>query len=161
MTAGKENHRGYGRCAGTLGFRRHGSTREALLRKAPPRTARPHAKTSTGRGRAATLPPPGGVATRLGSGRNSQTGQRLRPKSPSTPSGPILGVPCRTSNYVAEHDISEEEWPEAFARWIAERTGGPVPRFEQVEPGDEQIQRDLDAVPSALDPGAWTGASKR
>jgi hypothetical protein len=42
--------------------------------------------------------------------------------------------------------------PEAFARWIADQTGGPPPRFERVEPGDEQIledreQRDLDGVP--------------
>jgi hypothetical protein len=49
------------------------------------------------------------------------------------------------------------EWPEAFARWIAERTGGPVPRFEKAAPGDEQIledraQRELDGLPSALDP---------
>ena len=34
--------------------------------------------------------------------------------------------------------------------------GGPVPRFEKVEPGDEQIledreQRELDALPSRLD----------
>jgi hypothetical protein len=41
-------------------------------------------------------------------------------------------------------------------RWIAEQTGGPVPRFEKVEPGDEQIledreQRKLDALPSGLD----------
>jgi hypothetical protein len=41
------------------------------------------------------------------------------------------------------------------ARWIAEHTGGPVPRFEKVEPGDEQIledreQRELDGVPSLL-----------
>jgi hypothetical protein len=48
-----------------------------------------------------------------------------------------------------------EEGPEAIVRWIAERTGGPVPRFEKVQPGDEQIlpdreQRDLDAVPSFL-----------
>lgn len=47
------------------------------------------------------------------------------------------------------------EWAEAFARWIAEQTGGPVPRFEKVEPGNEQIlpdreQRDLDGVPSFL-----------
>jgi hypothetical protein len=49
---------------------------------------------------------------------------------------------------------SVEEGPEEIARWIAERTGGPVPRFEKVEPGDEQIledreQREL-AVPSFL-----------
>jgi len=58
-------------------------------------------------------------------------------------------------HYVAEHNIPEEEWPEAFAHWIAEQTGGPVPRFEKVEPGDEQIledreQCDLDGVPSFL-----------
>ena len=57
--------------------------------------------------------------------------------------------------YVAEHNIPKEDWPETFARWTAERTGGPLPRFEKVEPGDEQIledreQRDLDGVPSFL-----------
>jgi hypothetical protein len=41
--------------------------------------------------------------------------------------------------YLDEHNIPEDEWPEAFARWIAERTDGPVPCFEKVEPGDEQI----------------------
>ena len=56
---------------------------------------------------------------------------------------------------VAKRGISDEERPEAFARWLAEQTGGPVPRFEKVRPGDEQIlpdreQRDLDAVPSFL-----------
>ena len=35
--------------------------------------------------------------------------------------------------YVAEHGIPEEGWPAAFARWIAELTGGPVPRFEKIE----------------------------
>jgi hypothetical protein len=54
--------------------------------------------------------------------------------------------------YVAENNIPEEEWPEAFARWIAEHTAGPAPRFEKVEPGDEQIledreQRELDGFP--------------
>jgi hypothetical protein len=40
--------------------------------------------------------------------------------------------------YVQEHGIPEEGWPAAFARWIAERTGGPVPRFKRVEePGAE------------------------
>ncbi|HEV2951891.1 MAG TPA: hypothetical protein VGZ51_07300, partial [Actinomycetota bacterium] len=28
---------------------------------------------------------------------------------------------------------SVEEGPEEIARWIAERTGGPVPRFKKVE----------------------------
>jgi hypothetical protein len=40
--------------------------------------------------------------------------------------------------YVEEHGIPEEDYPAAFALWIAERTGGPVPRFEKVEePEDE------------------------
>jgi hypothetical protein len=34
--------------------------------------------------------------------------------------------------YVEEHGIPEEDWPAAFALWIAEITGGPVPRFEKV-----------------------------
>jgi hypothetical protein len=29
--------------------------------------------------------------------------------------------------------IPEEHYPAAFALWIAEKTGGPVPRFEKVE----------------------------
>ena len=60
--------------------------------------------------------------------------------------------------YVAEHNISEEQYPEAFARWLGEQTGGPPVRFERVGAGDEQIlldreQRELDALPSALDRG--------
>jgi hypothetical protein len=35
--------------------------------------------------------------------------------------------------YIEEHGIPEEDYPAAFALWIAERTGGPVPRFEKVE----------------------------
>jgi hypothetical protein len=35
--------------------------------------------------------------------------------------------------FVDEHGIPEEDWPAAFALWIAELTGGPVPRFEKVE----------------------------
>jgi hypothetical protein len=38
--------------------------------------------------------------------------------------------------YVDEHGIPEEDWPAAFAQWIAEKTGGPVPRFEKVEESD-------------------------
>jgi hypothetical protein len=29
--------------------------------------------------------------------------------------------------YVEEHGIHEEDYPAAFALWIAEKTGGPVP----------------------------------
>jgi hypothetical protein len=35
--------------------------------------------------------------------------------------------------YVEQHDIPEEDYPATFALWIAERTGGPVPRFEKVK----------------------------
>jgi hypothetical protein len=35
--------------------------------------------------------------------------------------------------YVEEHGIPKEEYPAAFALWIAEVTGGPLPRFEKVE----------------------------
>ena len=35
--------------------------------------------------------------------------------------------------YVAEHGIPEEDYPAAFALWIAEVTGWLVPRFEKVE----------------------------
>jgi hypothetical protein len=35
--------------------------------------------------------------------------------------------------YIEEHGILEEDYPAAFALWIAEVTGGPVPRFEKVE----------------------------
>ena len=39
--------------------------------------------------------------------------------------------------YLEEKGISEEDYPAAFARWIAERTGGPAPKFEKVEEPDE------------------------
>ena len=35
--------------------------------------------------------------------------------------------------YVTEHGIPKEHYPAAFALWLAEVTGGPVPRFEKVE----------------------------
>jgi hypothetical protein len=52
---------------------------------------------------------------------------------------PALGPPMRAFNltdfdrYVEEHGIAEEDWPAAFALWIGEVTGRPVPRFEKVE----------------------------
>jgi hypothetical protein len=49
----------------------------------------------------------------------------------------------------------DEEPAEEIARWLGEQEGEPV-RFEEVEPGDEQIlppreQRELEALPSGLD----------
>jgi hypothetical protein len=44
--------------------------------------------------------------------------------------------------YLEEHGIPEEHYPAAFALWLAEVTGGPVPRFEKVEreePADEVL----------------------
>jgi hypothetical protein len=35
--------------------------------------------------------------------------------------------------YIAEHGIPQRHYPAAFALWIAEQTGGPVPRYEKVE----------------------------
>jgi hypothetical protein len=35
--------------------------------------------------------------------------------------------------YIEEHGIPEEHWPAAFALWIAEVTGGPVPAFKKVD----------------------------
>jgi hypothetical protein len=37
--------------------------------------------------------------------------------------------------YVEEHGISEKDYSTAFGLWVAESTGGPVPRFEKVERG--------------------------
>jgi hypothetical protein len=51
-----------------------------------------------------------------------------------------LGVPAEWAfsladfdRYVEGHGIPEEDYPAAFALWIAEITGGPAPRFEKVE----------------------------
>jgi hypothetical protein len=39
--------------------------------------------------------------------------------------------------YVAEHCIPKEDYPAAFALWLAEITGGPVPGLEKVEAPDD------------------------
>jgi hypothetical protein len=44
--------------------------------------------------------------------------------------------------YVAEHEIPEDEYPEAFARWIGAKSGGPPPRFEKLEPTLEADEQD-------------------
>jgi hypothetical protein len=38
---------------------------------------------------------------------------------------------------VEEKSIPEEDYPAAFARWIVQRTGGRMPRFEKVEENNE------------------------
>jgi hypothetical protein len=40
--------------------------------------------------------------------------------------------------YVEEHGIPEDDYPAAFALWIAEKTGGPVPKFEKVEEPEDK-----------------------
>jgi hypothetical protein len=62
------------------------------------------------------------------------------------------------NRWAVEHEIPEEEWPEAFARWLGEQMEDSPVRFEKLESGDEQIlpdseQRDLDSLPSALERG--------
>lgn len=54
---------------------------------------------------------------------------------PLTEGGNAGGVPGLRDfdRYVDEHGVPEEDWPTAFALWIAQRTGGSVPRFERVE----------------------------
>jgi hypothetical protein len=46
--------------------------------------------------------------------------------------GSISFQPARRG-FIVEHGIPEEDHPAAFALWIAEITGGLVPRFEKVE----------------------------
>jgi hypothetical protein len=46
--------------------------------------------------------------------------------------------------YCEEHDVQPGEYGAAFARWIAEITGGPLSRFEKVEweaPADGVVDR--------------------
>jgi hypothetical protein len=44
---------------------------------------------------------------------------------------PPVWTSTDSDRYVDAHGIPEENYPAAFALWIAERTGGPVPRFEK------------------------------
>jgi hypothetical protein len=56
--------------------------------------------------------------------------------------------------YVRERGIPEEDYPEAFALWIAETTGGPVPRFEKVErepPADGIVVEGDELTPALAD----------
>jgi hypothetical protein len=46
--------------------------------------------------------------------------------------------PAAFDRYLEEHGIPEKDWPAAFALWIAEVTGGAVPRFEKVEQPDDE-----------------------
>jgi hypothetical protein len=67
----------------------------------------------------------------------------------------LVGSEADFDRYIAEHNMSEEELLEAFARWIAEQTGGPVPRFVKVEPGDEQILEDGSSANWTEYPRSW------
>jgi hypothetical protein len=61
--------------------------------------------------------------------------------------------------YIEEHGIPAEDYPAAFALWLAEITGGPVPRFEKVdreEPADGVvIEGDADYIRLRLRPAIW------
>jgi hypothetical protein len=46
--------------------------------------------------------------------------------------------------YVTEHGIPAEDQPTAFALWIAESTGGTVPRFEKIERSSRRTESDGD-----------------
>lgn len=72
-----------------------------------------------------------------------------------------LAPPLAAGPVSAKHALQMDFYGEAFARWLREQNGGRPVRFEKVQPGDEQIlpereQREVDALPSALDPAAWT-----
>jgi hypothetical protein len=60
--------------------------------------------------------------------RGSTSREAVAPQTPGGRSGRD-----DFDRYVAERGIPREPYPAAFALWIAERTGGPVPRFEKVE----------------------------
>jgi hypothetical protein len=48
--------------------------------------------------------------------------------------------------YVDEQGISDEDYPEAFARWIAERLEGHVPRLEELgTPSDRRTKEEAGA----------------
>jgi hypothetical protein len=68
--------------------------------------------------------------------RPQQT-QTTSENSPSVRDDPAFSL-ADFDRYVEEHGIPEEDYPAAFARWIAQHTDGRVPRFEKVEEtGDE------------------------
>jgi hypothetical protein len=54
---------------------------------------------------------------------------------------------------VEEHDIPEEEWQAAFARWIAEKTDGPVPSFRTGRGAERRLAEQLD-VDARVSPGS-------
>ena len=57
----------------------------------------------------------------------------LNRKEPALRNGPVSDRSLDDfDRYVEEHRIPAENWPAAFALWIAEVTGGPVPRFEKL-----------------------------
>jgi hypothetical protein len=48
--------------------------------------------------------------------------------------------------YVDEQGISDEDYPEAFARWIAKRLEGHVPHLEEVgTPSDRRAEEEAGA----------------
>jgi hypothetical protein len=88
--------------------------------------------------RAPSLNESSGGQTRCGGG-DRRPGQRPPFSAPAGEDRQHLAVPddfpfslADFDRYVEEHGIPEEGYPAAFAQWIAEKTGGPAPRFEKV-----------------------------
>jgi len=57
---------------------------------------------------------------------------RCVPRASAAPTARLLAVVSLADfdRYVTEHGIPEEDYPAAIALWLAEVTGGPVPRLE-------------------------------
>ena len=58
--------------------------------------------------------------------------------------------------YVEENGIPGEDYPAAFAQWIAKRTGGPAPRFENWTGSHSHAERaSVKSVARGLLRGCW------
>jgi hypothetical protein len=72
-----------------------------------------------------------------------------------------VGSEADFDRYVAEHNIPEEEWPEAFARWIAEHTGGPVPGSRRSSLGTSKSLKILSSANWTAYLRSWRYAIRR
>jgi hypothetical protein len=69
----------------------------------------------------------------------AEAGHRTRIKVREVPGESAFSL-ADFDRYVAENGIAKEDHPAAFAQWIADITGGPVPRFEEVEEPEGEKQ---------------------